>query len=555
MNKINWNRNARRGRRLVLALLLAALISVTGCAGPKKEPAGSPSDAGTGTTLAENHDAGQEAGIQDPGKEDPAAETAGKETLAEPGAAATGSVSGEETGTGEAQAGENGKDQKAGAGDTGAAAKAPAGKETETETGGAGAGKTGAAAQAQTDAAGAGGTEAAGAGKSGEEGKTAGTGSDQTGAEDKNAVTEKIQEDAGSAEGTAGQQETDAYAGLPEFSSSAMGFSFRYEPSNTVKETENGACEMTVAGEKKLTGLFVSCLLAENMPDPKQILAEEAETVSTKYRNAMVEEPKSGNLTVDDHDLTGQTWAYSLPGGGTVECASYIESRRGHYIFFRTEKMRGADEAEAAAMKLAIRTLKIQNDSSSAASGGAGTGSAAKETKKDKKSGDKEKRTVGIAEMTGGGTQEKKTEEEKKEPFESDYIFDVEKKWLVIPEGDATMVCPTGTMQGPSFVVNKIKLEDDKPSVYLSNKAEEIKEHLGERLVTSPEVTTIELGERKLTGIEYEYSSLDGGKTVYQAEYVETTSFGIFDWELTCDQGDNDSVTAMLSAMETFSPR
>lgn len=547
MNKISGNRSAHRGRQLVLVLLLAAVLSMTGCGGPKEETAGSPAGAGTGTTREDNQDAGQEAEIPDSGREDPAAKAAGIETTAEPGA-----VSGEETGNGKAQAEDSGKDREAGAGETGAAAETQAGK--EAGAGGTGDGKTGAAAQTQTDAAGAGGTDAAAAGKSGEEGKTAGTGSDQTGAEDKNAVTEKIQEDTGSAEGTQGQQDTDVYAGLPEFSSSVMGFSFRYEPSNKVTETKNGACEMTVAGEEKLTGLFVSCLPAENMPDMKQILEEEAENVTAKYRNAMVEEPKSGSLTVDDHDLTGQTWAYSLPGGGTVECASYIESRRGHYIFFRTEKMRGADNAETAAMKLAIRTLKIQTDGSSAPSGGADSGSTAKESKKDKKSSGGKKRTVGIAEMTGGGTQEKKTEEEKKEPFESDYIFDIEEKWLVIPEGDATMVCTTGTMQGPSFVVNKIKLED-KPAAYLSNKAEEIKEHLGERVTTAPEVTTIELGERKLTGIEYEYSSLDGAKSVYQAEYLETTSFGIFDWELTCDQGDNDAVTAMLSAMETFSPR
>lgn len=108
-------------------------------------------------------------------------------------------------------------------------------------------------------------------------------------------------------------------------------------------------------------------------------------------------------------------------------------------------------------------------------------------------------------------------------------------------------------MQGAYFVVDKIELEE-KPAKYLSNRAEEIKENLGARLIAEPSVRSVELGERKLTGIEYEYASADGARNLYQAEYIETTALGTFSWELACNQGDNESVAAMLSAMESFMP-
>ena len=382
-------------------------------------------------------------------------------------------------------------------------------------------------------------------------------------------AAEKKQDKASSEEGAliekadAGTQESqpapdgprEQYADYSDCVSAAMGFSFKYDSANKIKLTSTGACEMTIADQEDLVGLTVSSRSAENMLDTKQILEEEEAEILRKYKNTLVDVPEKSSLLVDDYELTGQTWSYSLPSGDTVECASYIEFRSGRYVFYKTAGMRGSTGPVSEALKLAIRTMTIkvdgvQADSAAAAKTASGSEKDKKDT--DKKEKDSGSHTVGIAELTGGESAEKET---KKEAFTGDYIFDVEKKWLVVPDDPATTVYPKGDMQGAYFVVDKIDLEGSKPADYLTRKSKEVKEDLGDRLVTAPEVRTIELGERKFTGIEYEYTSSDGAGTIYQAEYVETTSFGTFDWELTCDLGDNDAVSAMLSAMETFHPR
>ena len=397
--------------------------------------------------------------------------------------------------------------------------------------------------------------------------KTAEAGSSQKASGQEAA--EKKQDKASSEEGAliekadAGTQETqpapdgprEQYADYSDCVSAAMGFSFKYDSANKIKLTSTGACEMTIADQEDLVGLTVSSRSAENMLDTKQILEEEEAEILRKYKNTLVDVPEKSSLLVDDYELTGQTWSYSLPSGDTVECASYIEFRSGRYVFYKTAGMRGSTGPVSEALKLAIRTMTIkvdgvQADSAAAAKTASGSEKDKKDT--DKKEKDSGSHTVGIAELTGGESAEKET---KKEAFTGDYIFDVEKKWLVVPDDPATTVYPKGDMQGAYFVVDKIDLEGSKPADYLTRKSKEVKEDLGDRLVTAPEVRTIELGERKFTGIEYEYTSSDGAGTIYQAEYVETTSFGTFDWELTCDLGDNDAVSAMLSAMETFHPR
>ena len=397
--------------------------------------------------------------------------------------------------------------------------------------------------------------------------KTAEAGSSQKASGQEAA--EKKQDKASSEEGAliekadAGTQESqpapdgprEQYADYSDCVSAAMGFSFKYDSANKIKLTSTGACEMTIADQEDLVGLTVSSRSAENMLDTKQILEEEEAEILRKYKNTLVDVPEKSSLLVDDYELTGQTWSYSLPSGDTVECASYIEFRSGRYVFYKTAGMRGSTGPVSEALKLAIRTMTIkvdgvQADSAAAAKTASGSEKDKKDT--DKKEKDSGSHTVGIAELTGGESAEKET---KKEAFTGDYIFDVEKKWLVVPDDPATTVYPKGDMQGAYFVVDKIDLEGSKPADYLTRKSKEVKEDLGDRLVTAPEVRTIELGERKFTGIEYEYTSSDGAGTIYQAEYVETTSFGTFDWKLTCDLGDNDAVSAMLSAMETFHPR
>ena len=507
---------------------------------------GSPASAQDSPQAAESA-AGSTAAAADPAAKAPAAKAGAAKTAEAADAKA------ETAKTAEAA------DAKAGSAKTAeAAAKAGAAKTAEAADAKAETAKTAKAADAKAGAAKT--AKAADA-------KTAEAGSSQKASGQEAA--EKKQDKASSEEGAliekadAGTQETqpapagprEQYADYSDCVSAAMGFSFKYDSANKIKLTSTGACEMTIADQEDLVGLTVSSRSAENMLDTKQILEEEAAEILRKYKNTLVDVPEKSSLLVDDYELTGQTWSYSLPSGDTVECASYIEFRSGRYVFYKTAGMRGSTGPVSEALKLAIRTMTIkvdgvQADSAAAAKTASGSEKDKKDT--DKKEKDSGSHTVGIAELTGGESAEKET---KKEAFTGDYIFDVEKKWLVVPDDPATTVYPKGDMQGAYFVVDKIDLEGSKPADYLTRKSKEVKEDLGDRLVTAPEVRTIELGERKFTGIEYEYTSSDGAGTIYQAEYVETTSFGTFDWELTCDLGDNDAVSAMLSAMETFHPR
>ena len=534
------------------ALLLALMIipAFTGC-GTKtdsSEESGKPAES----TEASGGTSGSPASAQDSpqaaesaaGSTAAAADPAAKAPAAKAGAAKTAEAAdakAETAKTAEAAAAKAGAAKTAEAAD----AKAETAKTAKAADAKAGAAKTAKAADA----------------------KTAEAGSSQKASGQEAA--EKKQDKASSEEGAliekadAGTQETqpapagprEQYADYSDCVSAAMGFSFKYDSANKIKLTSTGACEMTIADQEDLVGLTVSSRSAENMLDTKQILEEEAAEILRKYKNTLVDVPEKSSLLVDDYELTGQTWSYSLPSGDTVECASYIEFRSGRYVFYKTAGMRGSTGPVSEALKLAIRTMTIkvdgvQADSAAAAKTASGSEKDKKDT--DKKEKDSGSHTVGIAELTGGESAEKET---KKEAFTGDDIFDVEKKWLVVPDDPATTVYPKGDMQGAYFVVDKIDLEGSKPADYLTRKSKEVKEDLGDRLVTAPEVRTIELGERKFTGIEYEYTSSDGAGTIYQTEYVETTSFGTFDWELTCDLGDNDAVSAMLSAMETFHPR
>ena len=555
-----------RALTFMLPLALAAALLMTGC-GKKTGTGdgGGPADGGNAgtqeTAAVESKDSGENSGAESGVKEsaaDAGAGATGAQTAAdkEKGKAADKDSAAGKTGAEPAAKADAGADKKK----TAAAAKTGAESGTKSEAGTgkketAAASKTGKKAGAESEAE-AGKKETAAAAKTGkkasaESGKTSAA---AAAAGKETPLTEKAGGGSVGEDKASGNTEEDKYADYSEFNSSKMGFSFRYDPANTPDTTDTGACEMIIGKEKKLTGLFVSSLSAEDMPEASQILKEEAEDVRQKYKNAMVQEPEKSSLTVDDHDLTGQTWAYSLPSGGTVECASYIEIRGGRCSFFKTEAMRGDTAPADDALKLAIRTLKFANDKTKkAASKTSSTEKAAAESKSEKEKKSKKDssiKTVGIADLTDS-TDEKESETE---TFGEAYSFDVDEKWLVVPKDTSTTVYTRGSMQGAYFVVDKIEMEE-KPANYLSNRAEEIKQKLGDRLLNEPEVKTVELGERRLTGIEYEYVSADGARNLYQAEYIETTALGTFTWELACNQGDNESVAAMLSAMETFMPK
>lgn len=524
MAKKSLERVNRRGMRvLVLPLVLAAALTVSGCGGMFGKIGGG---SGTGTENgSQDTTSGEKAKAKEQTGANGNAAGAGV-TAADPTAESNTGA----TAAADAKAGADTADTKAAAKSEADAAGADTKKKTDTK---AAAGTTGAETAAE-DATGAAAAKAK-------------TGKDAP-------LIEKT--DGGTQTQSAGGKEEDKYAGYSEFTSSGMGFSFRYDPVNKAKATDAGACEMTIGEEKDLIGLYVSSVLAEGMAAPAQILEEEAGDVNQKYKSSLVEKPVRTNLAVDDHELTGQTWAYSMPSGGTVECSSFIEVRGGHYIFFRTEAMRDDLAPANDALKLAIRTLKLttgKKSTKAAAKAGDSSTAAAAESSTSKgaeKAEEDTSKTVGIADLTGGGTDEK---EGKTEAFGGQYSFDVDEKWLVESDETATTVYTRGSMQGAYFVVDKIEMEE-KPANYLSNRAEEIQKNLGERLIMKPEVRTVELGERKLTGIEYEYASADGARNYYQAEYIETTALGTFIWELSCNQGDNESVAAMLSAMETFMP-
>ncbi|MBE6006833.1 MAG: hypothetical protein E7238_06750 [Sarcina sp.] len=562
------------------ALLLALMIipAFTGC-GTKtdsSEESGKPAESteasgGTSGSPA-SAQASPQAAESAAGSTAAAADSAAKAPADKAGAAKTAGAADAKTGA--AKIGEA-ADAKAGAAKTTEASDAKTAKADDK----AGAAKTAEAADAKAETAKtAKAAEKAGAAKTAKASDAKSTGDAKTAKADDKAGAAKTAE-AGSSQKASGQgasedgaliEKADAgtqesqpapagpreqYADYSDCVSAAMGFSFKYDSANKIKLTSTGACEMTIADQEDLVGLTVSSRSAENMLDTKQILEEEEAEILRKYKNTLVDVPEKSSLLVDDYELTGQTWSYSLPSGETVECASYIEFRSGRYVFYKTAGMRGSTGPVSEALKLAIRTMTIKVDgvpADSAAAAKTASGSEKDKKDTDKKEKDNGSHTVGIAELTGGESAEKET---KKEAFTGDYIFDVEKKWLVVPDDPATTVYPKGDMQGAYFVVDKIDLEGSKPADYLTRKSKEVKEDLGDRLVTAPEVRTIELGERKFTGIEYEYTSSDGAGTIYQAEYVETTSFGTFDWELTCDLGDNDAVSAMLSAMETFHPR
>ena len=301
-----------RALTFMLPLALAAALLMTGCGEKTGTGAGGGradgGNAGTQETAAvESKDSGEKSG----------AESGVKESAADAGAGATGAQTAADK---DAAAGKTGAEPaaKADAGadkkKTAAAAKTGAESETKSEAGTgkketAAASKTGKKAGAESEAE-AGKKETAAAAKTGkkagaESGKTS-TAAAAAGKE--TPLTEKAGGGSVGEDKASGNTQEDKYADYSEFNSSKMGFSFRYDPANTPDTTDTGACEMIIGKEKKLTGLFVSSLSAEDMPEASQILEEEAEDVRQKYKNAMVQEPgeeqpHSGRSRPDRTDL------------------------------------------------------------------------------------------------------------------------------------------------------------------------------------------------------------------------------------------------------------
>ena len=117
--------------------------------------------------------------------------------------------------------------------------------------------------------------------------------------------------------------------------------------------------------------------------------------------------PRRSGLTVDDHDLTGQTWACSLPSGGTVIRMRLLPAEiRTAGGPARSLRQRPCAETRRLRMtlKLAIRTLKFANDKTKkAASKTSSTAEAMTESKSEKEKKfkkDSSTKTVGIADLT-----------------------------------------------------------------------------------------------------------------------------------------------------------
>ena len=319
------------------------------------------------------------------------------------------------------------------------------------------------------------------------------------------------------------------------FSSEKMGFSFLYEPEHTAYLTDAGAAEIAINGDDSLVGLFVSVGDAESMPTPEDILEEEMFNLSQEYQNAMVEQPQMGTDTIEGHEVTAIFYSYSNAEGKTVDCSEFIEVRDGKYIFYRTAAYHESSDPELEALGTAIVSLVFSADAYGASD--AENGSISKDTTPDTNEdagwGDSAPADSGSPDMQSG------------------FHFDVEDTWLIISDETTTMVYLNGVMEGDYFAAERVTLDDSIGNTLVKRK-NEVQEFLAERTVTAPQVYTMEIGDRKLAGIEYAYSSVDGTKTICGAEYYEQIGNEVYNWYATYDQVNTTAPDAMRKAMETF---
>ena len=347
------------------------------------------------------------------------------------------------------------------------------------------------------------------------------------------------------AESKAEEAESPAAAvadGEKVFASNVMDFSFLYDKTHTAYITETGAAELAINGDTSLIGLFVSVADASNMPETSQIIEEAMFNETQKYMQAIAQQPAENEITIDGHALTGYVFAYSDRQGKTVDATYYIEVRDGKYAFFKTEAYRSAGDYWTAqdAFEKAVRTLRFSRDA------------------------------YGDADVIPGEIGTDNTPEESEEPqdfgqnsaasaysatFEGDYYFDVdEDKYLVIADGNTTMVYTGGGMTMPCFTVDDEteNIPRDSIGTYIVEYKNGLIAQLQNRLIGEPKVITIQSGDRKLVGLEYFYSSVAGDRTIESCYLLEPIGDFVFSWYGLWNRGDTETANVLVHAIDTF---
>ena len=361
------------------------------------------------------------------------------------------------------------------------------------------------------------------------------------GEEPSRAVSEPEQEPADTAEAntvTEVEEEADALAGYNVFSSELLNFSFLYDPAHTAYLTGAGTAELAIDGDERLVGLFVSVIEGEHMPTPEEILEEEIFNLQQKYQNAMAEQPEMDTEEIEGHTLTGIVYAYSDTEGKTVDCTEWIEVRDGKYIFYDTAAYRDQSGPELTALGIAMASLEFSADAwgpSDAKSGSIArdTTPVISETPADEDWGRSDSAPTYLDDMNSG------------------FHFEADDSYLIISDENTTQVYVNGVMSGDYFACERVTLDSDIGNAVVQRQ-NEVLAFLQERVVTPPEVKMIEIGDRRIAGIEYSYSAADGSKTICGAEYYEYIGDEVYNWFTFYDKGTTKAPDALQKAMETF---
>ena len=327
------------------------------------------------------------------------------------------------------------------------------------------------------------------------------------------------------------------------FSSALMNFSFLYDPRHEAHSMETGAAQLAFNGDTSLCGLFVSVADAENLPEIEEMLEEDMFGETQKYMNAMVDQPRPAKMLAAGHRLRGYTYAYSARSGETVDGSYYIEKRDGKYIFYRTEVYReSADEYAAEdAIEKTAETIRFSADAY-----GKGNAVIPSEIGDDNTPENEEAPELMTEDIPDGAYVP---------DTEGDYTFLMDEDYLVIADGQTTMVYTGGGMQMPFFLVEEATDEVAAGTVGKQIVAEmnDVKSQLQNRMVDKPEVKLIRLEGRKIAGYLYSYSSVDGTRTIEAAQFYETIGSRVFRWYSLWNRGDDDTAEALEIAIDTFS--
>ena len=286
----------------------------------------------------------------------------------------------------------------------------------------------------------------------------------------------------------------------------------------------------------------VSAADAANMPETSQIIEEAMFNETQKYMQAIAQQPATNEITVDGHELEGYVFSYSDRQGRTVDSTYYIEVRDGKYLFFKTEAYRDADDYWAAydAFEKAVLTLQLSRDAygdTDVIPGEIGTDNTPEDSEPPQDFG------------------QNSTSPAYSDTFEGDYYFDVdEDKYLVIADGNTTMVYTGGGMNMPCFTVDdeteNIPRDDIGTHIVLTKN--NLIAQLQNRLIDEPKIITIQNGDRKLVGLEYAYSSVAGDRTIEACDLLEPIGDFVFSWYGLWNRGDSETANVLVHAIDTF---